>query len=47
MIHECSVIVCGITLWYSNGNYYQQSLDSDVGIITNIESVLFKSNGDN
>lgn len=35
------VSINGVTLWYSNGKYYQQSLDSDMGVIVNIESLLF------
>lgn len=36
------IIIDGIMLWYNNGIYYQQSLDSDIGVITNIESLIFK-----
>ena len=35
--------ICGILLYYNNGIYYQQSLDSDVGVVTDIESLIFKS----
>ena len=38
------LVIKGITLWYNNGIYYQQSPDSDVGIITNIESLIFNQN---
>lgn len=32
--------ICGILLYYNNGIYYQQSLDSDVGVIVALEHIL-------